>query len=66
MKNYKTTINQYGTKKRKDYVVLGFDYLGNPNLCRVALEEENKYDIVPIDEQNRILINSKWTKKWCH
>lgn len=66
MKEYQTVINSYAGKKRKDYIILGFDYLGNPDLCRVALAEENKYDIVPINKQNKILINGKWTKNWCH
>jgi hypothetical protein len=65
-KEYETVINSYAGKKRKDYIILGFDYLGNPNLCRVALKEENTYDVVPIDEKNRILINGRWTKNWHH
>lgn len=66
MKNYKTVINTYNGKKRKDYIICGFDYLGDPNFCRVALEEENTYDIIPINKQNKILINGRWTKNWHH
>jgi len=65
MKDYLIVTNTYAGKKRKDYVIYGFDYLGDPGLCRVALKDGSS-DIVQIDKKNRILINGKWQKNWHH
>jgi len=69
MKEYKLVKNSYSKGNKiiikNEYVILGFDYLGDKNLCRVELAN-GKSDIVPINKQNKILINGKWTKRWHH